>query len=250
VLNKFCADGKKCSSHKAWNKGLTRESNASIERQARWMEQNNPRLGKTAWNKGLTKETSKSMLSVSLKNMFRYPTEETRKKMSISASKRKVHGMLGKRHSQRLKNFMRDVTIERLKRDSNNGKSSSIELIFKKFLKRHNVKFVHQKKLGRYLYDFLIFIGDKKIVVECHGIYWHWHPRFFGHKKSIPIAVQKNLIRDKSKAKFINRSKKVDGMVVMWEHQIKCEKSIWITFKSKIRALFQSKNWELEAFMI
>lgn len=46
-----------------------------------------------------------------------------------------------------------------------------IELFVQRILDEHNINYIKQYKIGDIRVDF--FIPDKKIVIECNGVYWH-----------------------------------------------------------------------------
>lgn len=50
------------------------------------------------------------------------------------------------------------------------NKSSGLELKFESILKKNNLQYIKQYKVGKYIADFLI---DNKLIIETNGLYWH-----------------------------------------------------------------------------
>lgn len=67
----------------AWNKGLTKETNASLARLAENRKgAGNPMYGLKPWNKGLTAEDNEILKAISLRMIGASPSKETREKMA------------------------------------------------------------------------------------------------------------------------------------------------------------------------
>jgi hypothetical protein len=115
TYSKTCPKSKK-NKHVAENNEKFKES-VKISKEER-RGSGNPMFGKIPWNKGLKASESDAIKEMIKKRTGIKHTEESKKKMSESAKKRKVHGHSGKKHSEESKQKMREKTIIRLKNGS------------------------------------------------------------------------------------------------------------------------------------
>ena len=98
----------------------------------------------------------------------------------------KKMGIKGKSHSQRIKEWMTKEHKEYYRKLAYEGKigifsrpflhfhkNSKIELLFKKWCKKNNIKYKHQYQIKNkgHRYDF--YLTEKNILVEIDGFYFH-----------------------------------------------------------------------------
>ena len=151
---------KNCKNHNSWRNHerlCSKNLNKQISSLEKFNKSNRPR-----WNKGLTKETDARVANMA-KNVSKatkgkpsnHPwTEEQRK--AKSEWKKKYHKLHPEKHPNR--------------KLANNKKYMSYpEKIAYDFLTLNNIKFQHNKKIGKYFPDFLI----DNFIIEIDGSYWH-----------------------------------------------------------------------------
>jgi len=139
-----------------WNKGLTKETD---ERVAQYSKQS----GKTRKERGIKpthiytlehrKKTSRRMKTHN--PMFNPETREKVRQTIIQLYKDKPE-ILENRKPSGINQF--------------SDKFTSIEQKIADVLNDLNIMFIHNKRIGRYFVDFLVF---DNIVIECDGEYWH-----------------------------------------------------------------------------
>lgn len=175
----------------------------------------NPMYGAIPWNKNLTKETDERVNQVSEKLFGRFHTEESKKKQSESAKKRKIHGHTGFKHTEESKQIMREKTLKRFK-DGKFPKTKTIpHLIVKEIIERFFFDDFEEEYLyGGFSFDFKI----NNYLIEVQGDYFHCNPNT---KHSIPkSSIQiKNFERDKRKRKFVLKKKEF-VLIEIWEYDI------------------------------
>lgn len=142
---------------------------------------------KPPWNKGLTKETSKAVAKYvenssktrkGKKRPFNFNNLELRKKMSDikkgDKNPAKRPEVKEKIRSSVLQMYEKHPEIlENRKRSGLNqfsGGFTDIERMIAEELRLKNIGFVHNRRVGRYFADFLIF---DRVIIECDGEYWH-----------------------------------------------------------------------------
>lgn len=176
---------------------------------------NNPMYQKKPWNLGLTKETSSSLKIVSEKRTGTTPSEETKKKQSDSAKKRKVHGHTGHKHSDETKNKLRDITLANIK----NGLFKQVDTLpsrlFEKLLIDNQIKYEKEKIVQAWSFDF--YLIDYDYYVEIDGDYFHSNPLIY--KDGPKTKTQKiNHYRDRKKNEFCLTNNL--NLVRFWEQEI------------------------------
>jgi hypothetical protein len=97
------------------------------------------------------------------------------------------------------------------KKKSHSISNQELELI--NFLSNNNVKFIHNKRFGKYSADF--FFPDKNLIIEIFGDVIHVNPTFFNERfiKIKNRIIDTNIIREKDRLK-INYLKSL-GLSVM-----------------------------------
>jgi len=165
---------------------------------------NNPMFNKKPWNKGLTKETSASVKKVSDKMKGRQPTEEHKQKMSEAAKKRTIHGNTGNKHSEYSKQLMRQATLNNIKKGIFKQTKSLPHTTFATILDKHAIKYEEEKIVDCWSFDFYLVEFD--IYVEVDGDYFHSNPKIYpnGPKTS---TQKKNHYRDIKKNEFCKNNK-------------------------------------------
>ena len=160
----------------------------------------NPMFGKSAWNRGKDKRNP-SIKIAAQKRTGRITSEESRKKQSESAKKRKIHGHTGFKHSKKSIEKMRIATAERYR----NGlfkRESGIHIKMREFLSTLNLK---EKPLEEYqvkYYSLDFALPEHKIGIECNGTYYHVDPRIYSEGPKDKIQ-RRNFGRDKAKKKYL-----------------------------------------------
>jgi len=66
--------------------------------------------------------------------------------------------------------------------------------------------------IGPYHFDCVVPVGNKKLLIECQGDYWH--------------SLKKNIRNDKAKATYIEKYHKDCEIKYLWEHEFKCKDKI------------------------
>lgn len=137
----------------------------------------NPMFKKKPWNTGLSKEISKSIMEGAKKRIGRKTSEDTRKKQSESAKKRKIHGHTGHRHSEDTKNKLRINTLKMIKDGKYKQTNTKPFLTFERFLNDLNIKYEKEKVISHWSFDF--FLIDYSILIEVDGDYFHSNPKLY-----------------------------------------------------------------------
>lgn len=137
-----------------------------------------------AWNKGLTKETdervakhSRTLSERGIRPYNSVPTPERRKQSSIRMKLNnpvKDQAVREKIRNSLLKTYKEHPEILSMRRPCGINQYSnhftSIEQKISEELDKRNVQYIHNFRLGRYFVDFLIF---ENVIIECDGEYWH-----------------------------------------------------------------------------
>lgn len=175
---------------------------------------NNPMFGKKAWNKNIDKNSDY------VKNLAKYManrtvSEASKEKMSISATKRKVHGHTGCKHTDKTKAKSRERTLQMIK----DGKFKQTKTIphkkFAELLTNNNIKFEEEKIIDKWSFDF--FLPDSNTYVEIDGDYFHSNPIIY--KNGPKTKTQKiNWYRDIKKNEFCQENN--INLVRFWENEV------------------------------
>ena len=94
-----------------------------------------------------------------------------------------------------------------VKSQSQKGNISKIQITLYSLLDDLGITYVREYQIGPYLFDCMIDLEHKKLLIECNGDYWHNLP--------------KNIIRDKSKTTYLERYHQDCKLQVIWEHEFK-----------------------------
>jgi hypothetical protein len=221
-----------------WNKGLDKESDVRIKKQAvQMVGELNPRFGKKPWNYGLSKNENAKLLKISENRKGIAFSKEHKKKISKALKGNTNH--LNKKHNEHTKTKIRKKTLEQIKEQSLN--CSQIEQDFKTFLENENINFEYQYICGDYVYDFLIEVDDKKIIVAVNGDYYHGNPNF---RKTTPLTMTQvnNIKRDYKRYKNIKCNQNIYGIIIMWENEICNKKKMARIFKYRLQKLLKSNK--------
>jgi len=175
----------------------------------------NPMYGSEPWNKGLDKTTSKSLMSVSSKMSGRKVSSNTKKKQSISAKKRSIHGHTGKKHSEESKNKMREATLKRIKNGDFLHLETKPHQAMQSILANLNIEYVEEYVIDCWSFDF--YLPKIDILLEVDGDYFHSNPKLYPDG---PITnTQKiNWYRDQKKNQFCNNNSL--DLIRFWECDI------------------------------
>lgn len=176
---------------------------------------NNPMYGKPSWNKGKDKRNPK-IKAISERMKGNKASEETKRKQSESAKKRKIHGHTGIKHSKKSKEKMRLATAKRYQ----NGlfkRETGIHIKMRKFLQTLELKeqFVEEYQVKYFSLDFAF--PNTKIGIECQGTYFHVDPRIYPNGPKDKIQ-ERNFGRDEQKRKFLEKEEWT--IIECWETEI------------------------------
>ena len=184
---------------------------------------NNPNFGKYNPNSGFakkgTKESIEAKLNKSIAQKKKWKNKEYREKLFKSHNWEKKElkclfcskiefvnpGLIKKRkfcsRSCSSKYFWtQSQYIDKvLNKNINNPKfyNTKPERCMKQILEVANIPYIHQKKFGRYIYDFYLFQHD--LIIEVDGTYWHSSEKAKQHDS----IKDKNIIKRKSEIYII-----------------------------------------------
>jgi len=151
---------------------------AHIERMKRdRVGKGNPMFGKESWNKGQTRATNTIVNRIAKKITGLKASEDTRKKQSQSAKKRKVHGHTGHKHSEETKNKIRQTTLQQIKDGVFSQLRSKPQRIVAQILDDLHVSYIEEKQEGKFVFDF--FVPMVGLYIEVDGDYFHSNPKFY-----------------------------------------------------------------------
>ncbi len=175
----------------------------------------NPAYGKKAWNNGLDNSDPR-IKAIADKRRGTITSEESKKKQSESAKKRKIHGHTGIKHSEDTKNKLRENTA-RLWSEGRFSQVTSIHVKMREFLNTLNLIEIFQEEYQAKYYSLDFAFPDSKIAIECDGTYYHVDPRIYPNGPKDKIQ-KRNFGRDKTKNKYLgDRGWKI---IRCWETEI------------------------------
>lgn len=160
----------------------------------------NPMYGKKAWNKGLTAETDKRVKLVAKKITGRKVTEETKQ----IQKKKRIEHPLKARHTTK----HAPETIEVLKKNTARlwaegrfSRTSGIHLKMRDFLSSLDLAspVVEEHQVSYFSMDFAF--PEHKVAIECQGTYYHIDPRKYPNGPKDKIQ-RRNFGRDITKRKI------------------------------------------------
>jgi hypothetical protein len=177
----------------------------------------NPMFGIPCWNKGLTKETNASLKSAAEKQKYRITSEETKKKQSIVRKLSPKKSRHNKPHSEETKELLRKSTA-RLWAEGIFSKTTSIHVKMREFLKTLSLQesFIEEYQVKYFSMDFAFPLA--KVAIECQGSYYHIDPRIYPNGP-INEMQRRNFGRDKAKRKICCEQ---EGWIIIeaWEPEI------------------------------
>ena len=114
-----------------------------------------------------------------------------------------------------LKDIIREHTIKQLQEGRMPKSYTSIEIAIEKILKDNNIPYIHQYRLGKFVFDFKI---KDNILIECDGDYWHSNPLFYNNNNT---NDRQKLIQKRDLLK--NQIAKENHYILLrfWENDIK-----------------------------
>jgi very-short-patch-repair endonuclease len=210
------------------NKGVQEWSKeAKVARRGK----NNPMHGKKPWNFGKTKNDYPSLMTVSDKMTGRNITDETRRRQSESAKKRKTHGHTGCKHSEASKDKMRQATLKAIKEGKLKQTRTRPHLMLVEILTDLGVAFQEEYVIKYWSFDF--YLTDLHVLIEVDGDYYHSNPKFYPEPKTKTQKI--NYYRDQKKNEFCQANH--HALIRIWEddivnntEKIKCELKKLLTF--------------------
>jgi very-short-patch-repair endonuclease len=116
---------------------------------------------------------------------------------------------------------------------------SSIQAMLYTFLDELGIEYIkesEQTRIGHYVFDCLVINGDKRILVECQGDYWH----------SLSKAEQ----NDRSKFTYINRYFPEYEIMYIWEHEFYCKDRVLDRLKLKLGLDIETKAFSFSDLTI
>jgi len=93
-----------------------------------------------------------------------------------------------------------------------------------------------QTRIGYYVFDCLVINGNKKILIECQGDYWH----------SLPKA-EKN---DKRKFTYVSRYFPEYEIMYVWEHEFYCKDRVLDRLKLKLGIEIETKEFKFSDLVV
>lgn len=176
---------------------------------------NNPMYGQVPWNKNKTKNDNASLKIVSEKQTGRIISQETRKKQSISAKKRKIHGHTGHKHSKKTIEKLRQNTLRLITNGVFNHLKTKPHIAMTKILDELNIVYYEEQIVDVWSFDF--FIPKYNLYIEVDGDYFHSHPKKY--PQGPQTKTQKiNWYRDIKKNQFCNNNNLL--LLRFWECDI------------------------------
>lgn len=107
-----------------------------------------------------------------------------------------------------------------------NYRMNKFETKVSEWLTLKNIKFTYSPIMSNgvrsFQYDFILH--EYRILLECHGSYWHGDPRFFTNDHKITTLRKLNQTQlnniEKDKAKKASAEAKGFKLVILWEHDV------------------------------
>jgi very-short-patch-repair endonuclease len=181
---------------------------------------NNPMYGVKAWNKGLNKYNNEVMNKISKDRIGVKPSEETKLKQSVSAKKRKIHGHTGKKHSQKTKNKLREMTIARMSSGQIKHTKTKPHIEMCNILNELHIKYIEEYNVHYWLFD--LYLPEYEIYLEVDGDYYHSNPRRYKDGPKTKVQI-KNHKRDIIKNEYCLNNNMC--LIRFWEYDILNKKS-------------------------
>lgn len=182
---------------------------------------------RSPWNKGLTKESNDSLREMAERKKGRSLVLSEASKKSKSEKLRSHHPSLETRQK------MSEIRIKNLLKNKSRFKwfNTKPELEMKNLLKRYGLNFIHQKKVGKYIFDF--YIPKFNLLIEVDGVYHHGK---YVPSSGVYSEVQKKIMkRDVEKTELAKERNFV--LVRVWSDEIS-------TFEKHIQDNLHSETWK------
>ena len=117
--------------------------------------------------------------------------------------------------------------------------TSSIQTMLYTYLDELGIEY-HKEgektKIGYYIFDCLVINGERKILVECQGDYWH--------------SLQEVERRDKGKFTYISRYFPEYEIMYVWEHEFYCKDRVLDRLKLKLGLNIETKEFKFSDLII
>ena len=163
----------------------------------------------------------KASLKSKITTKILWTNQEYREKMSIAMS------------SPEYKEKMATI------RAAQSGSISSIQSKLYIYLDELGIEYHkegEQTRIGYYVFDCLVTNGDKKILIECQGDYWHSLPK---HKRN-----------DRSKFTYISKYFPEYEIMYVWEHEFYCKNRVLDRLKLKLGINIETKEFNFSDLVL
>jgi len=118
-------------------------------------------------------------------------------------------------------------------RAAQSGKISSIQKMLYAYLDELGIEYYkesEQTRIGYYVFDCLVVNGEKKLLIECQGDYWH--------------TLENAERRDKGKFTYISRYFPEYEIMYVWEHEFYCKDRVLDRLKLKLGLQIETKEFK------
>jgi hypothetical protein len=118
-------------------------------------------------------------------------------------------------------------------RAAQSGRISTIQAMLYSYLDELGVEYFkesEQTRLGHYVFDCLVINGDKKLLIECQGDYWH--------------SLLKSERNDRSKFTYISKYFPEYEIMYIWEHEFYCKDRVLDRLKLKLGINIETKEFD------
>lgn len=122
---------------------------------------------------------------------------------------------------------------------SQSGQISSIQRMLYSYLDELGVEYCKEgekTRIGYYVFDCLVINGNKKLLIECQGDYWH----------TLEVAEQ----RDKGKFTYISRYFPEYEIMYVWEHEFYCKDRVLDRLKLKLGLEIETVDFDFSSLTI
>jgi len=199
----------------------------------------NPMYGQKAWNFGL--DTSDPRVkAISDHKIGKITPEDVKKKQSESAKKRLIHGHTGFIHSEETKEFLRENTLNMIKRGVFEAQKTKPFVAMSLILDEMDINYEEEKRCGNFCFDFWLI--DYNVFLEVDGDYFHSNPKFYPDGPE-SYTQKINLNRDFIKEEYCRSHNK--NLIRFWECDIlKDREKVKETILCTLNQLKQSDTLE------
>ena len=124
-------------------------------------------------------------------------------------------------------------------RAAQSGRISSIQSKLYSYLDELGVEYYKESertRIGFYVFDCLVMNGDKKLLIECQGDYWH----------SL-VNAERN---DRSKFTYISRYFPEYEIMYVWEHEFYCKDRVLDRLKLKLGIDIETKEFNFSDLIV